>query len=237
MAQKQSVVYRNIHEHPSDLHHYLLSVTDFSLSSTSAGQVLLRMPSLQIFLSLRQACTSLGKLPQQSVATPTFCAKTMQKPRRQWEIAALNLLLPLHILLWPLFACSSSSLPSVILHSSQGNAIHVSVEIVATPEKRNFGLMYRKELPESHGMLFLFPREQALSFWMKNTPLPLDIIFMNSSHTIVNIIANTEPFSEKPLPSGPPAQFVLEVNAGFCQRHGIKVGSQVELPNALSPII
>lgn len=160
----------------------------------------------------------------------------MQILRKQQKRRALYLSLPVHILLWSLLACTSSSLPNVTLHSSQGNAIHVSVEIVATPEKRNFGLMYRKELPESHGMLFIFPREQPLSFWMKNTPLPLDIIFMNSSHTIVNIVANTEPFSEKPLPSGLPAQFVLEVNAGFCQRHSIRVGSQVELPDALPPM-
>jgi len=132
-----------------------------------------------------------------------------------------------------LYACTSSSAPQLVVYSQNGTPIQVSVEIVATPEKRSFGLMYRKDLPESHGMLFLFPREQPLSFWMKNTPLPLDIIFINAAHTIVSIAANTTPFSEEPLPSGPPAQFVLEVNAGFCQRHDITVGSRIEMPNVL----
>jgi hypothetical protein len=88
--------------------------------------------------------------------------------------------------------------------------------------------MYRKELPEMSGMLFLFPREEPLSFWMKNTILPLDIIFIDAARAIVSIAQNTTPFSENPLPSGSPAQFVLEVNGGFCQRHGVAVGDRVE---------
>ena len=107
------------------------------------------------------------------------------------------------------------------------------MEIADTPQKRSFGLMYRRDLPESHGMLFLFPREERLSFWMKNTPLPLDIIFINAAHTIVSIAPNTTPFSEKPLPSDGPAQFVLEVNGGFCQRHGVTVSDRVEFSGAL----
>lgn len=95
--------------------------------------------------------------------------------------------------------------------------------------------MYRRELPELRGMLFLFPREAPLSFWMKNTPLPLDIIFINAAHTIVGIAQNTTPFSRKPLPSGSPAQFVLEVNSGFCQQHGVAIGDRVELPEILPP--
>jgi len=121
----------------------------------------------------------------------------------------------------------------VIIHLQKGDSIRVSVEIADTPEKRGFGLMYRNDLPELHGMLFIFPREGPLSFWMKNTPLPLDIIFINAGHTIVSITQNTTPFSEKPLPSGSPAQFVLEVNGGFCQRHNVAIGDQVEFPKSL----
>jgi len=95
--------------------------------------------------------------------------------------------------------------------------------------------MYRRDLPELHGMLFLFPREEPLSFWMKNTPLPLDIIFIDTAHKIVSISQNTTPFSEQPLPSGSPAQFVLEVNGGFCQRHGIAAGDRVDLPAIALP--
>jgi hypothetical protein len=95
--------------------------------------------------------------------------------------------------------------------------------------------MYRKELPEFHGMLFLFPREEMLSFWMKNTLIPLDIIFINAAYEIVHIAQNTTPFSEQLLTSGHPARFVLEVNGGFCQRHGVQVGDTVELPTVPFP--
>lgn len=95
--------------------------------------------------------------------------------------------------------------------------------------------MFRKDLPATQGMLFVFPREEPLSFWMKNTPLPLDIVFISAARTVVNIIANTTPFSENPLPSGTPAQFVLEVHAGFCQRHGITAGARVDLPGVRPP--
>lgn len=136
-------------------------------------------------------------------------------------------------MLFFLYACGSSSAPQVLIYPQQGNPIAVKVEIANTSEKRNWGLMYRQELPELHGMLFIFPREEPLSFWMKNTPLPLDIIFINTAYEIVSIAHNTTPFSEKPLPSGRPAQFVLEVNGGFCQRHGIAAGDRVELPQDL----
>ncbi|MBI3250060.1 MAG: DUF192 domain-containing protein [Deltaproteobacteria bacterium] len=127
-------------------------------------------------------------------------------------------------------ACASSNLPQVVVYSASGTPVRVAVEIADTPTKRNFGLMYRRDLSAVQGMLFLFPREEPQSFWMRNTPLPLDIIFISAARTIVSITANTTPFSETPLPSDGPAQFVLEVNAGFCQQHGIAVGGRVELP-------
>lgn len=144
--------------------------------------------------------------------------------------------LPALLLFWPLLAswffmaCAATPQPEVLLYPQKGTAVRVNVEIADTHEKRSLGLMYRREMPESHGMLFLFPRQEPQSFWMKNTPLPLDIIFIDTSLTIVSIARNTTPYSEKPLPSAKPAQFVLEVNGGFCQRHGIAVGDRVELP-------
>jgi uncharacterized protein len=132
--------------------------------------------------------------------------------------------------LWIVAACAADPQFIVTLYPQSGTALRVNVEIVDTNEKRALGLMYRRELPELQGMLFLFPRQEPLSFWMKNTPLPLDILFIDSSLTIVGIAQNTTPFSEKVIPSDKPAQFVLEVNGGFCQRHGIAVGDRVELP-------
>jgi len=134
-------------------------------------------------------------------------------------------------------ACGSrTALLQVTLSSQQGDPVRVSVEIANTEEKRQFGLMYRTDLPETQGMLFLFPREGTLSFWMKNTPRSLDIIYINSAHIIVRIARNTTPFSEENLPSGKPAQFVLEVNGGFCERHGVVEGNRIEFPKNLPPI-
>ena len=138
---------------------------------------------------------------------------------------------------WLWSACgANASLPQVTIVPQQGDPIHVAVEIANTEAKRQFGLMYRTDLPEMHGMLFVFPREGALSFWMKNTPRSLDIIYINSAHTIVSIARNTRPFSEEHLPSGKPAQFVLEVNGGFCQRRGIVEGDRIEFPKDLPPV-
>lgn len=136
-----------------------------------------------------------------------------------------------------LLACASltSENPEVILHSHTGEAVRVQVEIANTPEKRRYGLMYRKDMQEDHGMLFLFPQQTPQSFWMKNTVLSLDIVYINSARTIVHIAAHTTPFSETPIPSGQPAQFVLEVNAGFCERHGIASGDQVEFVRVAAP--
>jgi len=136
----------------------------------------------------------------------------------------------LFLALWLVAACAASPQLQVTLYPQHGTPVRVTVEIADTHEKRALGLMYRRELPELHGMLFLFPRQEPQSFWMKNTPLSLDIIFIDATRTIVSIAQNTTPFSEKLLPSDKPAQFVLEVNSGFCQRHGIAVGDRVKLP-------
>ena len=156
---------------------------------------------------------------------------TAQLPQKLTVRTLFPFLICAHLLL-P--ACASSS-PKVVLHPQTGDPIHVSVEIANTPEKRRYGLMYRKDMPEDHGMLFLFPRETPQSFWMKNTVLSLDIVYINAARTIVHIGAHTTPFSEAPIPSGQPAQFVLEVNAGFCERHGIASGDQVEFVRVPAP--
>ncbi len=123
-------------------------------------------------------------------------------------------------------ACASS--PMVIIYTAAGKQVSIAVELAATPEKRRLGLMYRQDLREDQGMLFLFPKEEPLAFWMKNTPLSLDIIFINRAQQIVSIIKEATPYSEKRLLSGQPAQFVLEVLAGFCQKQGIEVGDRLE---------
>jgi uncharacterized membrane protein (UPF0127 family) len=133
-----------------------------------------------------------------------------------------------------LLACAPSP-PEVVVYPHTGDPVRVSVEIADTPQTRRYGLMYRTTLPDRHGMLFVFPSQTAQSFWMKNTPLSLDIIFINAAHSIVHIAAHTTPFSERPIPSPQAAQFVLEVKAGFCKRHGIRRGARVEFVRVPTP--
>ena len=137
-----------------------------------------------------------------------------------------------------LFACSpTSSSPQVIIHPHSGVPIHITVEVADTQEKRQLGLMYRTELPAFGGMLFIFPQESPLSFWMKNTPLPLDIIYINADFTIVHIAENTTPYSTTSLPSKHPAKYVLEVNGGFCQHYGIAAKDRVEFSRVASKLL
>lgn len=110
-----------------------------------------------------------------------------------------------------------------------GDPVSVAVEIAATPGARELGLMYRDGLAPDTGMLFVFPRREPQSFWMRNTKIPLDIFFVDDSGEIVRIHRRTTPFSEAPLPSDRPVRFVLEVEGGFAERHGVSEGDRVEL--------
>jgi uncharacterized membrane protein (UPF0127 family) len=99
-----------------------------------------------------------------------------------------------------------------------GGTQRFSVEVMRTPEQLSQGLMFRRYLPDDRGMLFDFKTEQPVQFWMKNTYLPLDMIFISKAGKIVSIAENTEPLSEKLVPSGAPVAAVLEVNAGTAAR-------------------
>lgn len=100
-----------------------------------------------------------------------------------------------------------------------------TVEIADTYAKRKQGLMGRKSLAPDHGMLFVFGREKPLSFWMKNTPLSLDLIFFDHQGRYVSHHSHAVPHSEDSIRSGQPAQFVLEINAGLADQLGISKGS------------
>ena len=111
----------------------------------------------------------------------------------------------------------------------QGEVIsEIRAAVVDTDESRNMGLMDVRELPEDRGMLFVFDREAPLSFWMANTPLSLDIIFVNEAKEIVRIHANTPPLSEQNFESEADAMYAIEVNAGYCVRHDIREGLTVD---------
>lgn len=111
---------------------------------------------------------------------------------------------------------------------SEGDTIStVNVAVSDDNRSRSEGLMNVMELPENSGMIFIFENDQPRSFWMANTPLPLDIIFVNSEMTIVRIHRNTQPYSQRSIQSGDPARFVVEVNAGYTLRHDIREGMKI----------
>jgi uncharacterized membrane protein (UPF0127 family) len=105
-----------------------------------------------------------------------------------------------------------------------------SVEMATTEEEKTTGLMYRKELPDGKGMLFDFSPEQQISMWMKNTYIPLDMIFIRADGRILRIAENTEPLSTKIISSGGLAKGVLEVIAGTAQKYGSRPGDRVAHP-------
>jgi len=118
--------------------------------------------------------------------------------------------------------------------NSEGDAITtIEVAVADDQEERNMGLMDVNELPADKGMLFIFDNQQPLSFWMANTPLSLDIFFVNESGEIVRIHQNTQPFSENNLSSGAPAKYVIETNSGFSLSHDIQEGMKVALPDTM----
>ena len=102
-----------------------------------------------------------------------------------------------------------------------------SVEVMRTDAERSKGLMFRRFLPADRGMLFDFKTEQPVMMWMKNTYIPLDMIFISRNGTVSSVAVDTEPMSERIISSGPPAYAVLEVNAGTAARIGVKAGDRV----------
>ena len=107
-----------------------------------------------------------------------------------------------------------------------------SVEIADTREKQALGLMFRDSMPADQGMLFIFPIESPRSFWMKNTRIPLDIIYFNKDLELVSISAGTPPCRVSSCPSYPsisPAKYVLELNAGIASELGVGVGDKLKV--------
>ena len=116
--------------------------------------------------------------------------------------------------------------PKVYLGTPQGD-VAVNVEIVATQAKIQRGLMYRENLPPDDGMLFLLGEESDHTFWMHNTLIPLDMIFIRKDMTIAGIVQNAEPKTDTLREVGQPSLYVLEVNAGWTASHGVKKDNKV----------
>ena len=101
------------------------------------------------------------------------------------------------------------------------------IEIAETEYETQTGLMYRKSMKADRGMLFVQPTEALQYFYMKNTEIPLDIIYINSGMKIVSFQKNAQPFNENTLPSNVPAKYVLEINAGLSDQLGLQVGDSI----------
>jgi uncharacterized membrane protein (UPF0127 family) len=103
----------------------------------------------------------------------------------------------------------------------------LDIEIADNEYETQTGLMYRTALETNHGMLFIFPDMDFRSFYMKNTKIPLDIIYLDASKTIVSFQKNAKPFDETSLPSGTPAKYVLEINGGLSDAWELAVGDRI----------
>lgn len=126
---------------------------------------------------------------------------------------------------------SSSETPEKIVVKfvmTETESVEVHCEVADTAAEREQGLMFRESLADDQGMVFSYDEEQILTFWMKNTPLPLDIIFISADKIVVAVAADTIPYSEALISSGLPAQYAVEVNAGFAARNHIVPGMGVE---------
>lgn len=124
----------------------------------------------------------------------------------------------------------------LVITTQNGN-VSVDAELAVKAEERNYGFMNRTEIPDGTGMLFVFEKDRMLNFWMKNTPHPLSIAYIDSSGTIADILDMT-PFSEASVPSSRHVRYALEVPQGWFKANGISTGDTVQWKkdSGLSPL-
>jgi uncharacterized protein len=128
----------------------------------------------------------------------------------------------------PAVAAAAASQQIVVLEPMGADPVRVRVEVVQTPQERQRGLMYRKQLDPDAGMLFVFERPQHNVFWMHNTFLPLDMIFITRDMRVLGVVENATPQTDSPREVPGESLYVLEVNAGFSRQHGIAQGTKVQ---------
>jgi len=109
----------------------------------------------------------------------------------------------------------------------QKTLLRLDIEIAVEAQERSQGLMWRKKMEDKQAMIFLFDYPQPQSFWMRNTYIPLDIIFVNEKFEVVTVLKNIPVLNDLPRPSGKPAQYVIEVNAGVASKYSIVPGMKV----------
>ena len=133
------------------------------------------------------------------------------------------------LVLAPIASSSAKGTGTVVLETSTGEHAY-TVEIAEWPQEKARGLMFRRSMPQEHGMIFLLDPPRRATMWMRNTYISLDMIFISEQGTVLRIEANTEPFSTDVFDSGGIAKAVLELNAGEAARIGLKPGDRVVFP-------
>jgi uncharacterized membrane protein (UPF0127 family) len=156
-------------------------------------------------------------------------------------------LLPLAaiVLLGPLPACKNNGQPSQTTAAPLSQAtvaidtgerkLGFHVELALTPADQNRGLMFRQSLATDQGMLFVFDRQAVHTFWMKNTLIPLDMLFIDKDRRIVGIVENAEPQTETGRSVGKPSQYVLEIGGGLSGKLGVREGQLVDFQGVPPP--
>jgi uncharacterized protein len=152
---------------------------------------------------------------------------TGKLPRR-WRIRLTSLAIP--VVLFALLGCARGPCISIVAPDGTTRAT-VAVEVANTVERRERGLMFRKHLDDNAGMIFVFPDSEPRNFWMHNTDIPLDMIFADPQFRVIGIVANAAPHTDTLRSVEGNSQYVLEVNGGFCAKHGIRAGDRFDFQN------
>ena len=134
------------------------------------------------------------------------------------------------LLFTPSWAAASCAIDRVDLRGDWGQA-RFSVEVADDPSERSQGLMFRESMSRSAGMLFVYDRPQRVAFWMRNTLIPLDMIFLDETGTVVRVHENAIPLDETAIPGGDNIQYLLEVNAVLSALFGIEEGTELRHPS------
>ena len=139
------------------------------------------------------------------------------------------------VLIWllaPMTGIATAKCTNSIVEIKSARAhIRLNVEVADSAEERAIGLMHRDSMPYNSGMWFIYETPRWVAFWMRNTLIPLDMIFVDQHGEVQKIHMNAHPLDETPIPGGDNIQFVLEVNAGLSERYGLRAGDFIRHPS------